>query len=138
MVAAQKTAAVLFDSDSGKTRTVCLGSSNLCVLGPDGCRTLLKSLAEQLLMDISISEATRATFAFAGAGRIAEREMVQSVISELGFQQFRVMTDAEILYDSFFAERSGVLVASGTGSVGLVKDSDGFLSSDWRMGLSAG
>jgi len=120
-----KTAAVLFDTDSGSVRLLSLAGGNICVLGKSGCEKLLEEITSRLLSDLSPVEVACSTFGFAGTGRPAERALVESVIAKLGFQNFSVKTDAEILHYSFFGDTSGILIASGTGSVCLVNTPDG-------------
>ena len=120
-----KTAAILFDTAAGDVRTLRLGSGNICLLGKTGCIEMLKELKNRLLSEISADQIAYSTFAFAGAGRPAERAMLESAVKEYGFKQFSVLTDAELLHYSFFENSPGILIASGTGSVCLLNSPDG-------------
>jgi N-acetylglucosamine kinase-like BadF-type ATPase len=120
-----KTAAVLFDTDRGIVRSLSLAGGNICVVGQSGCEKLLQEIISRLLAGIALSELAYATFGFAGAGRPAERTVVESAAGKSGFKTFCVKTDAQILHYSFFGDTQGIMIASGTGSVCLVNTPDG-------------
>ncbi|MEN6306251.1 MAG: BadF/BadG/BcrA/BcrD ATPase family protein [Anaerohalosphaeraceae bacterium] len=120
-----KTAAILLNTDTGQARSLSLPGGNICVLGQSGCKSLLAQIIAKLLSGIQTDEIAYATFAFAGTGRPTERGWVETVAAELGFRQFSVITDAQLLHYSFFADTPGILIASGTGSVCLLTTPDG-------------
>jgi len=120
-----KTTAILFDTVTGEVRLSCLGGGNICVLGKTGCIEIFKELTNQLLSNAPANQIAYSTFAFAGAGRLAERSILESVVKECGFKQFSILTDAELSHYSFFGDSLGILIASGTGSVCLVNPENG-------------
>ena len=120
-----KTQAVLFDTTTGNIRSVLLGSGNICVLGSDGCRKLFEQIRIQLWEELAPENITASAFAFAGAGRAAEREILKAILDDFGYQNFNILTDAEILHYSFFGPAAGILIAAGTGSVCLMSNPDG-------------
>ena len=115
-----KTQALLFDAANGAVRSLRLGPGNLCVLGEAGCVKLFADIARELLADVPISRIAGATFGFAGAGRDAQRQILESVAARMGFKNVHVLTDAQILHYAFFEGSPGILIAAGTGSICLV------------------
>jgi N-acetylglucosamine kinase-like BadF-type ATPase len=115
-----KTAAVLADTD-GHCTTAVVASGNIAASGREKIKSLLGDILGQLSIADSVESIGGATFAFAGAGREKEKQTLSSIIAAAGFAQYTVMTDAQILHYGIFDGRDGILVASGTGSVGLAK-----------------
>jgi len=120
-----KTAAVLLNTDTGQARSISLPGGNVCVLGQSGCKSLLAQIISKLLPGIPSADVAHATFAFAGTGRPTERGWVETAAAELGFRQRTIITDAQLLHYSFFADTPGILIAAGTGSVCLFTTPDG-------------
>lgn len=120
-----KTAAVLLNTDTGQTQSLSLPGGNVCVLGQSGCKSLLAQIIAKLLPGIPPADIAHATFGFAGTGRPSERGWVETAAAELGFRQYTVITDAQLLHYSFFAGTPGILIAAGTGSVCLLTTPDG-------------
>lgn len=117
-----KTTAILASADGNTIRTIKAGAANIVVLGGDNLRILLKKIVFELLEGVSVAEIAWATCAFAGAGRPQEKKLANAVISEIGIENFSLLTDGELLYYAFFGEDRGVLVAAGTGSICIVMD----------------
>lgn len=69
----------------------------------------------------------------AGAGRREFREALRKILwAELGKDcQLAITSDAEIALESAFGQEPGIMMASGSGSVGFVRDPNGRL---WRVG----
>lgn len=120
-----KTAAVLLNTDTGQARSLSLPGGNVCVLGQSGCKSLLAQIIAKLLPGIPSADVAHATFAFAGTGRPTERGWVETAAAELGFRHCTIITDAQLLHYSFFADTPGILIAAGTGSVCLFTTPDG-------------
>ncbi len=120
-----KTAAVLLNTDTGQAQSLSLPGGNVCVLGQSGCKSLLAQIIAKLLPGIPTADIAHATFAFAGTGRPTERGWVETAAAELGFRHRAVITDAQLLHYSFFADTPGILIAAGTGSVCLLTTPDG-------------
>ncbi|UCF63584.1 MAG: hypothetical protein JSW33_13620 [bacterium] len=142
-----KTAAVLCDVNGETLRTCQMGPGNIAVLDRGTIAQLLRNISSELLAGESIKSIKWACFAFAGAGRAEEKNTANELITALGFQNFTVMTDAEIRYYSIFGEETGILVSAGTGSICLVKTPDqqlkqiggwGYLLSDEGSGFDIG
>lgn len=117
-----KTLGILTNANGELIKKVKLGAGNIAVLGSKLAKQLIHDLINSLVSETEIKEIAWATFAFAGLGREKEKKAVRDIIASAGIEKFSVMTDAEILYYSIFEERSGILVASGTGSVCIIKD----------------
>ncbi|NOX37773.1 MAG: hypothetical protein GXO78_09590 [Calditrichaeota bacterium] len=120
-----KTAAVLANASGTIIRTARKGSGNVAILDRGTVAQLIRSIITDLLERESVSQIGWATFAFAGAGRREEKEMVSALIRGAGVQRFTLMTDAEILHYSIFGDRAGILISSGTGSICLIRDPQG-------------
>lgn len=113
-----KTAAVLADA-GGTCSTAVVESGNIAASRREKIQALLGDILDQLSVRDTLGAVDWATFAFAGAGRKAEKQTLTSIIEAAGFERFTVMTDAQILHYSIFDGRPGILVAAGTGSVCL-------------------
>ena len=120
-----KTTAVLADAAGAIVRTTRKGSGNVAVLDRGTVAQLIRSILTDLLEGEGVEQIKWAAFAFAGAGRREEKEMVSALIRGAGIQRFHVMTDAEILHYSIFGDRAGILIAAGTGSICLIRDRRG-------------
>lgn len=66
----------------------------------------------------------------AGAGRETEREALRDALGNAA-DRVDVTTDAAIALEGAFGEGPGILIASGTGSIGYARDADGRV---WRVG----
>ncbi len=119
-----KTTGVLTDEGGNLFKKIKKGAGNIAVLDRGAIAQFMRSIVSDLINSTDIKEVGWATFAFAGAGRPEEREMVEELIRAIGIQNFTVMTDGEILHYSIFREKPGILISSGTGSICLVKTSD--------------
>lgn len=120
-----KTAAVLADEQGQVLRSVKKGPGNIAVLDRGTLAQLIRNIVGELVGTQGIREIAWATFAFAGAGRPAEKETVEALIQGAGMKHFSVMTDAELLHYSVFGENPGILVSAGTGSICLLRDHSG-------------
>lgn len=120
-----KTTAVLTNADGSIFRTCRTGACNVAVLKPEAVAAIIESILAILLKEIPRESIGNAVFAFAGAGRTKERENVRQIISNAGVRQFSILTDAEILYHATLGNTSGILLSAGTGSICLVRGSDG-------------
>lgn len=120
-----KTTAVLADARGDIIRTARKGSGNIAVLDRGSSAHLIRSIIDHLLSGEDVTTIRRATFAFAGAGRRREKETVGEIIKGAGIKNFTVLTDAEMLYLSAFGDEQGILISSGTGSICLIKGSEG-------------
>lgn len=120
-----KTSAILTNEKGELIKQVRFGAGNIAVLGAKLAKQLIEDLINSLVTKSEIKNIAWATFAFAGAGREKEKEFAKNIITSAGIKKFSVMTDAEIRYYSIFEERYGILVASGTGSVCIIRDKRG-------------
>ncbi len=120
-----KTAAVLTDETGRVVRTVKKGPGNIAIMDRGTLAQLIRNIVTELVKGGKSAHIRWATFAFAGAGRAAEKETVAALIQGAGIKDFSVMTDAEMLHYSVFGEAPGILVSAGTGSICLLRDRDG-------------
>ena len=119
-----KTSAILCNASGAKLRTCILGPGNIAVLDRDTIAQLIWNILDELLEDAPTSSIKWACCAFAGAGRPEEKAAVSELMKTMGFDQFTILTDAEIRYYSIFGDDCGILVSAGTGSICLVKTAD--------------
>lgn len=121
-----KTAAVLVRLGACRTTTSAVASAgNVATIGREATEALLQTILVQLGVADRTDEIGCATFAFAGAGRPKERQMVESIVRSAGIQNSVAMTDAEILHYSVFEDKQGVLLLAGTGSVCVFRNATG-------------
>jgi N-acetylglucosamine kinase-like BadF-type ATPase len=120
-----KTTAILCDAQGGIIRTIRMGPGNISVLDRGSVAQLIRNILHELLAGESLDEIQWGTFAFAGAGRPEEKKTVHDLIKTAGLNQFTVMSDAEILYYSIFADQPGILISAGTGSICLLRTEKG-------------
>ncbi len=120
-----KTVAVLANPSGSILKSIRLGSGNIAVLDRGSIAQLIREIITGVLNGEEPDRIRYATFAFAGAGRSTEKDVVKNLISRLGIRNFTLMTDAEIHYYSVFGEDDGILVAAGTGSICLTRNRKG-------------
>ncbi len=120
-----KTAAVLADESGRVVRILKKGPGNIAILDRGTLAQLIRNIITELVEGGKSAKIRWATFAFAGAGRAAEKETVAALIRGAGIKHYSVMTDAEILHYSIFGEDPGILISAGTGSICLLKDRKG-------------
>lgn len=117
-----KTAAVLADEEGRDIRAVKGGAGNIAVLDRGSVAQLIRSIISEILQGESIDQIAWGTFAFAGAGRTAEKSLVEAIVRGTGIRHLSVMTDAEILHYSIFRDEPGILLSAGTGSICLIRN----------------
>jgi N-acetylglucosamine kinase-like BadF-type ATPase len=120
-----KTTAILCDEQGSVLRSVRMGPGNISVLDRGSVAQLIRNILYELLAGEGLDKIQWATFAFAGAGRPEEKKTVRDLIKTAGLHQFTVMSDAEILYFSIFADQPGILISAGTGSICLLRTAKG-------------
>ncbi len=142
-----KTTAVLSDVNGEIIRMKKYGAGNISVLGKEKITLLLHDILNSLLENDAAEKVRWATFAFAGAGRVEEKEAAKNIISELGIKNFTILTDAELLFYSVHGEGHGILISSGTGSICIVRNNKneleqlggwGYLLGDEGSGFDVG
>ncbi|MFQ5605146.1 MAG: N-acetylglucosamine kinase [bacterium] len=117
-----KTSGILCDAKGKMLKTLTKGAGNIAVLAEKQVVQLLNEMVFELLEEIQVEQIKWATCGFAGAGREKEKNLVGQIIREIGIRNFTLMTDAELLYYAIHGEKQGLLIASGTGSVCLIKN----------------
>lgn len=117
-----KTTAVLANENGTVLRTLRTGAGNISTINRGATAQLIREIISRLLQSRAVEQIRWATFAFAGAGRKPEREIVEALIRGAGIRDFSLTTDAQINYYSFFRDQPGILISSGTGSICLVRD----------------
>ncbi len=122
-----KTTAILADKNANVIHTVKIGSGNIVSLGPEKTMELIKNIFSGFSSKCRPEDICSSAFAFAGAGRKAEKQILESILKNNRLQNFYIMTDAEIAHYSIFGSGSGILVIAGTGSVCLVRTDNGTL-----------
>ena len=115
-----KTTIVIVSADGEYIKTHKTGACNVAVLKPPAIEAVISDVVAQL-PDENPASVTNAVFAFAGAGRPRERELTAEIIKRLGFPEFTIFTDAEILYYAALGDKPGILLSAGTGSICLAK-----------------
>lgn len=120
-----KTTAVLTDGDGGTVRQARGGPGNVALLDRGSIAELLRGILDALIGGPPYDRIAGAVFAFAGVGRPRVRQSVREIIEGAGLGHVTIMTDAEIVYESVFAEERGILLSAGTGSICLTKRDDG-------------
>lgn len=98
-----------------------LGSGNVVSLGQAKTAELIKNILSRITANCKLENIASSTFAFAGAGRDAEKKILEAIIRDSRLSNFKIMTDAEIMHYSFFGSNSGILISAGTGSICIVK-----------------
>ncbi|MCE5340685.1 MAG: hypothetical protein LLF92_06105 [Planctomycetaceae bacterium] len=116
-----KTTAILADENANVIQVVKIGSGNVVSLGQTKITELIKNLLAEFSSKCKPENINSSTFAFAGAGRKPEREILEAALKDNRLRNFRIMTDAEIMHYSIFGSGDGILVIAGTGSVCLVR-----------------
>lgn len=117
-----KTAGILSDSEGKVLRTGIGESSNIAVLGKQNLKNHLIKIIAGLLRNQPVDKISWATFGIAGSGRAKEKQMAMEAISEIGIQNFSLMTDAELLYYSIYESGQGILISAGTGSFCIIRN----------------
>lgn len=142
-----KTAAILVNISGSKIQRAKCGSGNITTLNRRELSELISELLTAVLDGIPAGQISGATLAFAGLGRDHEKQRLSEVLQEQGLRHYQLVTDAEMHYYSFFGDDLGILLAAGTGSICLVKDSNkrfhkiggwGHLLSDEGSGFDLG
>jgi len=116
-----KTNAILSDISGDQLRRADGGPGNVSTVGRDGVKELISILIEKLLDGEPLSQIKNATLCFAGIGREQEKKLMSDLIASLGFNEFNVKTDAEILHFAAFDEEDGIVLEAGTGAVCIIK-----------------
>ena len=133
-----KTDCVVISSDGKLRYHVRLGPGNITVLDRGTVANLVLDITHHLPEGVTADTVAAAVFAFAGAGRAREKRIMEALISGAGFRSFRVITDAEILYQAIFDEARGILIAAGTGAICLYRGADGKLHQIGGIGYLLG
>jgi N-acetylglucosamine kinase-like BadF-type ATPase len=118
---------MLTDLEGSAVRTSVGGAGNIAVLGRKNFKRNLTAVLHEVLAGKSPSIVAHATFGIAGAGRPDEKRLAEKIIGEIGFTDFTVLTDSQLLHYSYFRDGHGVVVASGTGSFCIFRTPSGEL-----------
>ncbi|MCG8605112.1 hypothetical protein MJD09_08960 [bacterium] len=122
-----KIKSMLVDLQRSSVRTNAGAAGNIAVLGKKIFKRNLTDVISELLSGEPPSSVAQATFGVAGAGRPDEKRLTEKIITELGFTDFTVMSDSQLLHYSFFKDRPGIVVESGTGSFCILRTPSGEL-----------
>jgi len=143
-----KTTAILVDAQKGiPVRSMVFPPGNIAVIGKEKTSELIDEILSALDVKSKLHKIAWSTFALAGAGREEENRNAREIIKANGIERFSLMTDAEILNYAIFADEPGILLASGTGSICVFKDSEnkyrrkggwGYLLGDEGSGFDIG
>lgn len=120
-----KTVAILMDESGNTLRRIKEGPGNAAVLDRGTMAQLIRSILDNILGGEGVQKIHWGTFAFAGVGRPKERRNVDDIIRASGITNYTLTTDAASQHYAVFGEESGILIASGTGSICLARNHDG-------------
>lgn len=112
-----KTTAVAADLNGEQIRTAQGAPGAISAIGVSGINSLLTELLKELDIYDSLDRLQAATFGFSGVGRADVREKVKDEIEKIGVNNFKLITDGELLHYSAFGESDGILLEAGTGAV---------------------
>ena len=112
-----KTTAVAADLNGGQIRTAQGAPGAISAIEVSGVNSLITELLKELDLYDSLDRLQAATFGFSGVGRADVKEKVENEIEKIGVNNFKLITDAELLYYSAFGESDGILLEAGTGAV---------------------
>jgi N-acetylglucosamine kinase-like BadF-type ATPase len=143
---------IILGVDAGGTKTAVIVARDAEVLGRGtgpgakmrsgkgiACATTIAEVARRVLMTAGNLRANVLVAGVAGAGREAEREELrQALRTEAVADRVIVIGDTEIALAAAFADRPGIVVTAGTGSVAVARDPYGRLHRaggyGWQMG----
>jgi N-acetylglucosamine kinase-like BadF-type ATPase len=128
-----KTLGVLADLDGRIVRSYAGGTSNVQLLGYEGAaREVLKVIRNCCCRaGVTIRDVNSVVVGLAGAGREADRKHTERAMRGLARRQriplgdFRVESDARVALEGALDGTPGVVIISGTGSIGLAKNARG-------------
>ena len=112
-----KTTAVAADLKGERIRTAQGAPGAISAIGVSGVKSLITELLKELDLYDSLDRLQAATFGFSGVGRADVKERVEDEIEKIGVNNFKLITDAELLHYSAFGESDGILLEAGTGAV---------------------
>ncbi|MCH8272974.1 MAG: hypothetical protein IIB41_06935 [Candidatus Marinimicrobia bacterium] len=112
-----KTTAVAADLNGEQIRTAQGAPGAISAIGVSGVNSLITELLRELDLYDSLDGLQAATFGFSGVGRADVKEKVENEIEKIGVNNFKLITDAELLHYSAFGESDGILLEAGTGAV---------------------
>jgi len=103
------------------------------------CATTIAEVARRALASAGLQRAEILVAGVAGAGREAEKdELRQALRTEDVAERVLVTSDTEIALAAAFADRPGIVVTAGTGSMGVARDPFGRMHRaggyGWQMG----
>lgn len=114
-----KTTAVAADLNGEQLRTAQGAPGAISAIGVNGAKSLITDLLKKLDLSDSLEKIQASAFGFSGVGRADIRKSVEDEIKKIGFTDFRVITDGELLHYSAFGESDGILLEAGTGAVAV-------------------
>lgn len=112
-----KTTAVAADLNGEQIRTAQGAPGAISAIEVSGVNSLITELLKELDLYDSLDRLQAATFGFSGVGRADVREKVKDEIEKIGVNNFKLITDGELLHYSAFGESDGILLEAGTGAV---------------------
>ena len=115
-----KTTAVAADIKGEMIRSAKGPPGAISVIGVNGVKSLITDLLKELDLNDSLDRIQAATFGFSGVGRTDVSEKVEEEIKKIGFTDFKLITDGELLHYSAFKESDGILLEAGTGAVCII------------------
>lgn len=142
-----KTTATLYSNEMKVLGHFLGGPMNLQVVSGDE----VKKVFEEMLKHFNLeSKDIKIGVGAAGAGRPEDIEKLKGILKEVGFEKYAVSNDAHIGLLAIHGKNNGMMIISGTGSIGFVlKDSILYRKGGWGhilgdegsgyfMGLSLG
>ena len=121
-----KTTAVVSDLNGEQIRTARGAPGAISAIGVNGVNLLITDLLKELDLNGALDRLQSATFGFSGVGRANVREKVEEEIKNIGFHNFKVITDGELLHYAAFKENDGILLEAGTGAVCISRKNNVF------------
>lgn len=116
-----KTTATLYSNEMKVLGHFLGGPMNLQVVSGDE----VKKVFEEMLKHFNLeSKDIKIGVGAAGAGRPEDIEKLKGILKEVGFEKYAVSNDAHIGLLAIHGKNNGMMIISGTGSIGFaLKDS---------------
>ena len=124
-----KTTAILYNDKMEVLGHFLGGPMNLQVVSEEK----IKDVFQKMLNHFNLkAENIKIGVGAAGAGRLEDVKKLESILKDIGFKKYRVSSDAHIGLLAIHGKNSGMMIISGTGSIGFaIKDSALYRKGGW-------
>jgi len=124
-----KTTAILYNDKMEVLGHFLGGPMNLQVVSEEK----IKDVFQKMLNHFNVkAENIKIGVGAAGAGRVEDIEKLNSILKEIGFKKYLATSDAHIGLLAIHGKNSGMMIISGTGSIGFaLKDSIIYRKGGW-------